>query len=101
MRPVGIFTMHMLNKNGYPAAIIYIMTDGDSQLESKCSIKSNLKSSKLPYWRTGSDKSTCSAATDLRPVLAYRMSVWVLVQAIDKSDIYDLVIPCISNRWII
>ena len=101
MRPAGIFTMHMLNKNGYPAAIIYIMTDGDSQLESKCSIKSNLKSSKLPYWRTGSDKSTCSAATDLRPVLAYRMSVWVLVQAIDKSDIYDLVIPCISNRWII
>ena len=99
---MGIFTMHMLNKNGYPAAIIYIiLTDGDSQLESKCSIKSNLKSSKLPYWRTGSDKSTCSAATDLRPVLAYRMSVWVLVQAIDKSDIYDLVIPCISNRWII
>jgi hypothetical protein len=83
VRPAGIFTMHMLNKNGYPAAVIYIMAVGDSQLESKYSIKSNIKSSKLPYWRIGSDKSTCRAATDLRPVLAYRMSVLVLAQAID------------------
>ena len=32
-------------------------------------------------------KVLAGAATDLRPVLAYRMSVLVLAQAIDKSEV--------------